>query len=69
VKSLSRTVLRCRVRLPESLRILKTAEIREKFRAQGQAAVSGTPEQLASLLQSESARYSKIVKAAGIRAE
>jgi tripartite-type tricarboxylate transporter receptor subunit TctC len=51
------------------LRILKTAEIREKFRAQGQAAVSGTPEQLASLLQSESARYSKIVKAAGIRAE
>jgi len=53
----------------ELVRILRTAEIQEKFRVQGQAAVSSTPEQLASLLQSESARYSKIVKAAGIRAE
>jgi tripartite-type tricarboxylate transporter receptor subunit TctC len=53
----------------ELVRILKTAEIQEKFRAQGQTAVSSTPEQFASLLQSESARYSIIVKAAGIRAE
>jgi tripartite-type tricarboxylate transporter receptor subunit TctC len=53
----------------ELVRILKTSEIQDKFRAQGQTAVPSTPEQLASLLQSESARYSKTVKAAGIRAE
>ena len=53
----------------ELVRILKTPEIQEKFRAQGQTAVPSTPEQLASLLQAESARYSKTVKTAGIRAE
>jgi len=53
----------------ELVRILKTPEIQDKFRAQGQTAVPSTPGELASLLQSESARYSKTVKAAGIRAE
>jgi tripartite-type tricarboxylate transporter receptor subunit TctC len=53
----------------ELVRILQTSEIQDKFRSQGQAAVPSTPEQLGSLLQSESARYSKTVKAAGIRAE
>lgn len=53
----------------ELVRILKMPEIQDKFRAQGQSAVPSTPEQLATLLQSESARYSKTVKAAGIRAE
>jgi tripartite-type tricarboxylate transporter receptor subunit TctC len=53
----------------ELVRILNTSEIRDKFLAQGQTAEPSTPEQLASLLQSESARYSKTVKAAGIRAE
>ena len=53
----------------ELVRILRMPEIQEKFRAQGQTAVPSTPEQLASLLQSESARYSKTVKTAGIRAE
>ena len=53
----------------ELVRILKTQEIQDKFRAQGQSAVPSTPAELASLLQAESARYSKTVKAAGIRAE
>ncbi|MGZ5125707.1 MAG: Bug family tripartite tricarboxylate transporter substrate binding protein [Burkholderiales bacterium] len=53
----------------ELVRILKTQEIQDKFRAQGQSAVPSTPEQLASLLQSESTRYSKTIKAAGIRGE
>jgi tripartite-type tricarboxylate transporter receptor subunit TctC len=53
----------------ELVRILKTQEIQDKFRAQGQSAVPSTPGELTSLLQSESARYSKTVKAAGIRAE
>jgi len=53
----------------ELVLILKTPEIQDKFRAQGQVAVPSTSEQLASLLQSESARYSKTTKTAGIRAE
>ena len=53
----------------ELVRVLKLPEIQDKFRAQGQSAVPGTPDQLAALLQSESARYSKVVKEAGIRAE
>lgn len=53
----------------ELVRVLKLPEIQDKFRAQGQAAAFGTPDQFASLLQAESARYSKIVKAANIRAE
>ncbi len=53
----------------ELVRVLKLPEIQEKFRAQGQAAAFGTTEQFGSLLQAESARYSKVVKAANIRAE
>ena len=53
----------------ELVRVLKLPEIQDKFRAQGQAAAFGTPDQFASLLQAESARYSKVVKAANIRAE
>jgi len=50
-------------------RILRTPDIQEKFRVQGQSALPGTPEQFAALLQSESARYSKVVRAANIKAE
>ena len=53
----------------ELVRIVRLAEIQEKFRAQGQSPVPSTPEQFASLLQSESARYSKVVREAGIKAE
>ena len=50
-------------------RILRTPDIQEKFKVQGQSALPGTPEQFAALLQSESARYSKVVRAANIKAE
>jgi tripartite-type tricarboxylate transporter receptor subunit TctC len=50
-------------------RILRTAEIQEKFKVQGQTSVSGTPDQFSALLRSESARYSKVVREAGIKAE
>lgn len=50
-------------------RILRTPDIQEKFRVQGQSALPGTPEQFGALLQSESARYSKVVRAANIKAE
>ena len=53
----------------ELVRILRLAEIQEKFRSQGQSPVPSTAEQFASLLQSESVRYSKVVREAGIKAE
>ena len=53
----------------ELVRIVRLAEIQEKFRSQGQSPVPSTAEQFASLLQSESVRYSKVVREAGIKAE
>ncbi|HUP95623.1 MAG TPA: tripartite tricarboxylate transporter substrate binding protein [Burkholderiales bacterium] len=53
----------------ELVRILRLPEIQEKFRVQGQSSVPSTPEQFAALLQSESVRYSKVVRQAGIKAE
>ncbi|HYC45269.1 MAG TPA: tripartite tricarboxylate transporter substrate binding protein [Burkholderiales bacterium] len=53
----------------ELVRTLKLPDVQDKFKAQGQTAAPSTPEQLAALLQSETARYSKVVKAANIRAE
>jgi len=53
----------------ELVRALGTTDIRDKFRTQEMAPEPSTAEQFAGLLQSESARYSKVVKAAGIRAE
>ena len=53
----------------ELVRILRMPDIQEKLRAQGMFPASGTPEQFAALLQSESTRYSKVVREAGIRAE
>ena len=53
----------------ELVRALGTTDIRDKFRTQEMAPEPSTAEQFAGLLQSESARYSKVVKAARIRAE
>ena len=48
---------------------LNDAQIKEKLRVQDMLPRPGTPEQFAALLQSESARYAKIVKQAGIRVD
>jgi len=48
---------------------LRDAEIREKLKTYGMSPVPGTPEQFAALLQSESARYAKVVREAGIKAD
>ena len=48
---------------------LKTADAKERFLRQGAEAVFGTPEQFQKLLQSESVKYQKLVKAAGISAQ
>ena len=53
----------------EMVRALKLPEVQEKLRSQGIVTVPSTPEQFAAMLQSESARYTKVVREAGIRAE
>jgi tripartite-type tricarboxylate transporter receptor subunit TctC len=53
----------------ELVRILRLSDIQEKFRVQGQSSVPSTAEQFATLLQSESTRYSKVVREANIKAE
>ena len=53
----------------ELVRVLRLPDIREKFKSQGMSTMPGTPDQFAALLQSESVRYSKVVREAGIKAE
>jgi len=48
---------------------LRSAEMREKFRNVGMTPAPGTPEEFGAFLQSESARYAKVVLEAGIKAE
>lgn len=50
------------------VRILNTPEIKERVAGQGIYVNTGTPEQLAAYLKSETAKWSKVVKAAGITA-
>ena len=53
----------------EIARILQLPDIREKLAAQGGEGIGNTPEQLTSLLRTESARYADIVRRANIKAE
>ena len=53
----------------EIARILQLPDVKEKLAAQGGEGVGNTPEQLAALLRTESARYADIVKRANIKAE
>src|SRR5882672_8210504 len=48
---------------------LRNLEIREKLKTYGMSPAPGTPEQFGALLQSESARYAKVVREAGIKAD
>jgi len=48
---------------------LRNAEIREKLKTYGMAPAPGTPEQFGAFLQTESARYGKVVREAGIKAD
>jgi tripartite-type tricarboxylate transporter receptor subunit TctC len=50
-------------------RALRDAEIQEKLKTYGMSPAPGTPEQFAALLQSESARYAKAVRQAGIKGD
>ncbi len=53
----------------ELARVLKTPEMREKMFGLGTEVVANTPEQFAQYIRDETAKWSKIVKAAGIKLE
>jgi tripartite-type tricarboxylate transporter receptor subunit TctC len=53
----------------EIVRVLRRPDVKEKFIATGVEPVGDSPESLAAIVKSEIARLSKVIKAAGIRAE
>jgi tripartite-type tricarboxylate transporter receptor subunit TctC len=53
----------------ELVRALRIAEVAEKFKGYGMTPSPTTPEQFGAFLQSESARYAKAVREAGVKAE
>jgi tripartite-type tricarboxylate transporter receptor subunit TctC len=50
-------------------RTMKLPEVREKFLAQGAELLSGTPQETAAYLRAEVAKWGKVVKASGARAD
>jgi tripartite-type tricarboxylate transporter receptor subunit TctC len=52
----------------EVVRFVKTPEAKEKLSASGQEAVGSSPEALATTIKSETAKWNKVIKEAGIRA-
>ena len=48
---------------------LRNAEVREKLKTYGMSPAPGTPEQFDAFLRSESVRYGKVVREAGIKAD
>jgi tripartite-type tricarboxylate transporter receptor subunit TctC len=48
---------------------LRSAEVVDRFKTFGMTAAPGTPGQFDALLRSESARYAKVVREAGIKAD
>jgi tripartite-type tricarboxylate transporter receptor subunit TctC len=53
----------------EIVRILHTDELKDRLSADGSEPVGNTPEQFGAHIKSEVAKWSKVVKEAGIRAE
>jgi tripartite-type tricarboxylate transporter receptor subunit TctC len=53
----------------ELVRALRSPEVQEKFKGYGIAPTPSTAAQFDAFLQSESVRYTKVVKEAGIKAE
>jgi tripartite-type tricarboxylate transporter receptor subunit TctC len=53
----------------ELVQALRNAEVQEKLKTYGMSPAPGTPEEFAALMRSESARYAKVVREAGIKAE
>jgi tripartite-type tricarboxylate transporter receptor subunit TctC len=53
----------------EIVRLISTAEIKEKIFSTGGETVGGSPEQFAAAIKSEIAKMAKLIKDAGIKAE
>ena len=53
----------------ESIRIIGTPDITDRFVKQGVEPRTGTPEQFGNLIKSEVGRWAKVIKDAGIRAD
>jgi len=53
----------------EIAKIVAAPDMKEKLESQGQNPFLRTPEQLATLLRTDMARYAKIIKTANIRAD
>ena len=53
----------------EMVRVLNTADVKEKLFNSGVEVVASTPEQFGDAVKSEIARLSKIIKDAGIKSE
>ena len=53
----------------EIVRILHTDDVKERLSADGSESVGSTPEQFGAHIKSEVAKWNKVVKEAGIRAE
>ncbi len=51
------------------LKIVKAPELRERLKAEGSDAVGNTPEQYAAFLREEIAKWAKVIKFAGVKAE
>jgi tripartite-type tricarboxylate transporter receptor subunit TctC len=53
----------------EMVRILTSAEVKERFSKLGVDVVAGSPEQFASFLKGEVDRWAKVIREAGIKAD
>lgn len=53
----------------EVLKVLQSADMRERLRSFGATAGSGTPEQFNTLFRNELAKWAKVVKTAGVRVD
>jgi tripartite-type tricarboxylate transporter receptor subunit TctC len=53
----------------EMVKILTSADLKERFSKMGVEVVAGTPEQFSQFLKSEVARWAKVVQDAGIKAD
>ena len=53
----------------EIVKVLGSADVKEKFFSMGMEAVGGTPEQLAARVRADSVRMGKVIRDAGIRSQ
>jgi tripartite-type tricarboxylate transporter receptor subunit TctC len=53
----------------EMNKVLQSAEVEQKFNAMGMETIGGTPDRLAQILASDTAKWAQVIKAAGIKAQ